>query len=354
MFLDEITYIDDWNLLLKELMEQGEFTVIASGSNPIQIKSMAERLPGRGIEGNEYYFNPLSFKGFVRALVKLEDKINDKYIVKALKDVKGINVNFSAIKSSAEELFPYYNELERLFYVYLITGGFPNAITDYIKNYSVSNETYETLIRVILGTLAKNGKSDDIAREIMASVLSLGATRTDFITIAKDQNLHHNTVRDYLGLLENSRLIFILNAWDVSKKRHAGRKQKKVVFQSPLIPIALHIYLKGGTWEDALEYAERNMEWLVESTIASHIIWSEERPILNEKHAFAGFYYSVNECDFVMLKNDKFYGFESKYGKLKKHKYPFETLYLTKDFIEDDALPASLFLFGLKKGTGCI
>ncbi len=49
-----------------------------------------------------------------------------------------------------------------------------------------------------------------------------------------------------------------------------------------------------------------------------------------------------------------FYGFESKYGQLKKGKFPFKTVYLTKDTMGEDALPTSLFLLGLEKGAGCI
>ena len=354
LLLDEVTYMEGWHLLLKELMEQGDFTVIATGSNPMQIKSMSERMPGRGIEGNEYYFNPLSFREFIRALVKIKDKIVSRHLLKVLKAVESLNTHFTPIEASAEKLFPYYNELETLFYVYLHTGGFPNAIINYIKNDRISYETYETLMRVILGTLAKNGKSDDIAREIMANILSIGASRTDFVSIARDLGLHHNTVRDYLGLLESLRLIYVLSAWDISKKRHAVRKQKKVIFQSPLVPAALHVYLRGGAWEEAQEFVEKNTEWLVEDTISSHIIWTEERPVIKEKGSFAGFYYSTSECDFVMQKNGKFYGFESKYGRLKESKYPFEILYLTKDSMKENAVPASLFLFGLEKGKGCI
>lgn len=142
--------------------------------------------------------------------------------------------------------------------------------------------------------------------------------------------------------------------WDIGRKKHSVRKQKKIVFQSPLIPVALHTYLRGGGWEEAQDFIEKNIEWPVEGTIASHIIWTEERPVMGEKHTFAGFFYSKKECDFVMLKDNSFYGFESKYGKLEKARYPFKTLYLTKDTMDEDALPASLFLFGLEKGPGCI
>ena len=291
LLLDEVTYMEGWNLLLKELMERGDFTVIATGSNPIQIKDMVERLPGRGVEGNEYFFDPLSFREFVRSLVRLKRRINNRNLAKAVEEIKSIDVQFSAYSPHIQDLFPYYEEIERLFYVYTLTGGFPDAILDYLKTGKISEETYEMLMRVILGTLAKDKKSEEIARVIMEKALLLGAGRTYFISIARHVDLHHNTVRDYLGLLETSRVIYILYPWDIGRKRHSVRKQKKIVFQSPLIPVALHTYLRGSGWDEAQDFVEKNIEWLVEGVIASHIIWTEERPVMREKHSFEGFFY---------------------------------------------------------------
>ena len=39
--------------------------VMATGSSAVKIKEKAERLPGRRVEGNEYYFKPLTFREFV-------------------------------------------------------------------------------------------------------------------------------------------------------------------------------------------------------------------------------------------------------------------------------------------------
>ncbi|MFO7991595.1 MAG: hypothetical protein R6U61_04770 [Thermoplasmata archaeon] len=55
-----------------------------------------------------------------------------------------------------------------------------------------------------------------------------------------------------------------------------------------------------------------------------------------------------------MLKDGEFHGFESHYGKLKKKKYPFKTTYLTKDLMDEESIPASLFLYGLEKSNYCI
>ena len=354
LLLDEVTNMADWNLLLKELMEQGEFTVVATGSNPADIGNMTERLPGRGIEGNELYFNPLSFREFVRALVKLEHRISDEFLLKAVRILRDVDTRFSPFSPDVDPLFPYYEELERLFFVYILTGGFPNAIQDYLKSGRVSEETYEMLLRMLLGTLSRNKKSEETARRVMQEISAVGTGRTDYITMAGNTGIHHNTVRDYLELLERARITYTLFPWNLDKKAHAPKKQKKIVFQSPIIPTSIPLHLWGGGWEDVQEYVDKNMEYLVEDVIAAHLIWTEERPVLREQHSFAGYYYDQHECDFVFLKGGEFRGFESHYGKLKRAKYPFKTLYLTKDVMDEDAVPTSLFLYGLEKGPGSL
>jgi len=46
---DEITYHNNWNILLKELAETTDLTIIATGSNPVKIRGKKERLPGRKV-----------------------------------------------------------------------------------------------------------------------------------------------------------------------------------------------------------------------------------------------------------------------------------------------------------------
>ena len=86
----------------------------------------------------------------------------------------------------------------------------------------------------------------------------------------------------------------------------------------------------------------------------SHIIQSIEKPVVREKHSFAGFYYDSNECDLLIRENNGFYGFEVKYGRVKKHRYPFKVSYITRDTIGEDLYPASLFLLGVEKSEKII
>jgi len=353
VIFDEITYHNNWNILLKELAETTDLTIIATGSNPVKIKEKKERLPGRKIEENEYFLNPLSFREYINNIVDLKDKLENSDVRKFANKIKKFD-NFSTVNPNIEEMIPYFDDLEPLFYSYILTGGFPDAIIEYFKKGRIPERTYEMMIRLFLGVLSKENKSEEIGRQIMEKILNSMGSRLDFITIASDIGIHHNTVREYIELLENSRIIYLLPAWDVNKKRYALRKQKKIIFQSSMIPQALHQYITGCSYDDIMDFVDKNLEIIVEHLTSSHIIQSLEKPLVKERHAFAGFYYDNKECDLVISKDKKFYGYEIKYGKLKKEKYPFITSYITKDVIDENTYPVSLFLAGLEKSEKSI
>lgn len=355
LFLDEITYVQDWQFLLKELMEDGGITIVATGSNPLQMKKRTERLPGRGVEGNEYYFNPFSFREFVLALDGKELGMLGGSLADAVRTIVDMDIGFDITKPQIEKLIPYYEDLERLFYYYNLTGGFPRATVDLLTAGKIEQDTYESIIRMVLGTISKEGKDERTAQALLERLLITNSSRTDYSTLGKSIDVHHTTVKDYIGMLEDSRILFQLLAWDLSNSRHSIRKQKKMIFQSSLIPIALHIYLRGGDWKDAQIFYDQNQEWIVENLVSAQMIWSMEQPLMREAHSFSGFHYNRKECDLVILDRDgSFYGFESKYGKLEKAKMPFKTIYLTKSEMDQDSLPVSLYLMGIKKSKWCL
>ncbi len=355
LLLDEITFMDGWNLLLKEVMEEGSFTVVATGSNPVGIKHSTERLPGRGIEGNEYYFDPLLFREFIFAIKEAPEEIIHPSMLKVVRSLPDADLHFPVDSPDVDGILPFYEEIERAFHHYLLTGGFPNAIISLFLDGKVDPEIYETVIRMTLGLISKEGRKESIARSILERLLTIETNRVDFQTIGKGDDIHHNTVRDYLDLLEDGRILFVLHQWDLANKRIKRAKGKKIIFQSSLFPIAFNNYIKGGEWQQAQEFLDENKEWLVEGTVGSHVVWTMERPLMKEKHSFAGFYSGKNECDLViMIGNERAVGFETKYGDLKKADNPFPVIYLTKEEIGVNAIPVSLFLFGLEKGNWSI
>jgi uncharacterized protein len=350
LLLDEVTYLPDWHLLLKELHETKDITIVATGSDAIQLKAKTERLPGRGVEGNEYYFDPLSFREFVAALEKAKHKLKNAQLKKALDDIAQMpKVKHLVSSPLVDDIYPFYEPLERLFYAYLYTVGFPLALRDYINTEEISELTYETLVRTCLGSLSKQGRSEATGRNIMEKLLAGMGGRTDYISIADNINVHHATVKDHIEILDGSRIMYTFHCWDLQSRSLAPKKQKKFVFQSPILCAALHRFLTGGGWDDTVDFVDKNMEGLVEAVVMSHIVWNQERPLMKEQDSFSGFYYGKKECDCVIMTPRDFQGFEVKYGKVERSQFPFPVIYISKDALGPDTVPASLFLYGLEK-----
>jgi len=121
--LDEITSVDDWNLELKYLADRGILrtgSVLATGSNAGKLKEKGELRPGRGIEGNEYYVKPLSFREFVLQSAEFlsrhvpQDEL--KVTLESLKtELSSLTLDLDSeldeIAGTIEKVLPFSNEL---------------------------------------------------------------------------------------------------------------------------------------------------------------------------------------------------------------------------------------------------
>ncbi len=86
LFIDEITAIDNWELALKRLADQGKLTrilVITTGSKASDLRRGSERLPGRKgkLSRTNYLFTPVSYREFKNHCgQKLGDKTLSAYL----------------------------------------------------------------------------------------------------------------------------------------------------------------------------------------------------------------------------------------------------------------------------------
>ena len=355
VFLDEITYLKDWQLALKNIAESpwiDELIIVATGSSPILLKRGGERLPGRRVEGNEFYMKPLTFREFVLNFIEKYFPYPDT-LKKLKKEV--LNTHIVLTKSLApqfSQIIPFAEELTMLLNIYLITGGFPEAILQYLADGRVSEKTIELFVRLILGEITKMDKSEHIALRILRYIIDHLAQRVSIHKIAQECGVHHATVQEYLELMQETFLIHVLDSWDLSKKTPAQRKQKKIIVCDPFIHHALFVYLAGCTWEDALEIIEKRKPQLVECVVISHLVQTMEIPYVREWWSFLGYYYNKREIDVIMKIRNQLFGFEVKYEeKFTPKRYPIPVKFLTKyEFsVKDDIIPVPLFLVGLKK-----
>ena len=292
IFLDEITAIKDWNLELKYLWDSGitkRAKIVATGSSGAILRKKGELLPGRGLEGNEYYLKPLSFREFVlQTLDYIKNHAETRDFQNALGRLKVVLERVSIdMKSDLNEMYdvvnaiiPFKKELEYLFRIYLITGGFPGVINDHLrkmfvrKRELINSTLAETFVRNVLGDVIKQGRQETFARQLLKEIIDKYGTRYSFSKLARDIETTHVTAIDYLELLEESFILTVLHAYDFNKQDIKFKGGKKVYFQDPFIFHALKSSLSGREVNDVITENLENEESLNDSSFSRSVSYT--------------------------------------------------------------------------------
>lgn len=340
IFLDEITYVIDWQIELKNLYDIGLLAnaiTVVTGSSSSVIKERMEYLPGRGIEGNEYILKPLSFREFVlqishseyaRHLITKDPEKRHalKNLPKKLKHLAiSLEENKVELKNIFHKIYPFTEELKILLNLYLLTGGFPKVINSYLRNIekenkNIENSLYEEIINYILGDIVKVDKKQEIARQILISTLRRICSKFSYITLSKEieDGIHHQTLISYIYILEDSFILQTLHPYDFDKKGERVKGNKKLYFLDPFILHAVNSMISGREGFDlAQEYLEKeeNAAKLIQCIVASHLTRLKEIPKMREPITFLWSYYNRRgkEIDFIYRKKEKYLGIEVKY-----------------------------------------
>lgn len=198
LFIDEIQNIKGFEETVNAYREEGDYSIFMTGSNGYLLSGeLATKLTGRYIE---FEMTTLSF---------------DEYL--GMKKFLGKSVD---------------SDIEREFINYILEGGFPLAIKyDDFENKrlyvnSVIDEIYDKDIR-------KNNKirKKDVFKKIQTYIINnFGATTSvnsicDYLRKNGD-NVSKITVYNYLNILENAKIIFKCERFDMKSKRSLNGEEK--------------------------------------------------------------------------------------------------------------------------------
>lgn len=335
MFLDEITAIKDWNLELKYLCDSGitkRANIIATGSSGVVLRKKGELLPGRGLEGNEYYLKPLSFREFILQTIdhirghgetrEFHDAL--RRLKKALEKISmSMELSINEMYRLLNAIIPFKKELEYFLRIYLITGGFPGVINNHLrkrfakKREFIDSALVETFVRNVLGDISKQGRQETYARQLLKEIIEKYGTKYSFSKLAKDIDTTHVTAIDYLELLEGSFVLTVLHAYDFNKKDIKFKGAKKVYFQDPFIFYSLKSFLSGTDVNNVIAEVfeeEETLSKIIEGIVTTHLTVTQEIPLMKEPRTFLWFYYDARrEIDNVVRVNKSFVAVETKY-----------------------------------------
>jgi len=322
VFLDEVTQIPDWELALKFILEtklSRKKLLIATGSNALLLKKGSERLPGRNISTE--LFLPLSFREFLL-------KFGSEELRKRLERI-GLSeiTNLSTINWSSSQLSVFSDEVESKFNIYLKSGGYLRAIYELLEKNKISEETYETYIKWILGDLSRLDRKEHIFKSVLMGIIKNYGNKFSLHSIAKDTEIKsHISVSDYLEVLQSLLLINQLYQLDYNKKIPVFRKEKKNYFIDPFLFSVCMGYTKGR-YQD---YSAENKAALIEG-IVCECLTRLVRVNLDASSSL-WFYIKKKETDFVINPNKGLIGIELKWQN-KANKSDFNNLGLFKNRI---------------------
>jgi predicted AAA+ superfamily ATPase len=213
IFLDEISFVQDWQRTIKEFADMGRFkkvTLVLTGSNILDIKYSSERLPGR--RGKILYPDvemlPLNFEEFLSVVAP---------------DLKQMDY---------EEVYSlHFPELRKLFEDYLLTGGFLVNINNFYEKKFIPDYLYQMYISWIEGDLHKAGKSENVALKIFERLFIHLSSPVSYYKLARESGVaSHVTVHDYLDILEKMFVLFATEHFSINQKKVESKKNRKVYF----------------------------------------------------------------------------------------------------------------------------
>ncbi|MCD4736325.1 MAG: ATP-binding protein [Bacteroidales bacterium] len=195
-YFGEIQNIACWERFVRRLYDEGN-KIIITGSNAMMLsKEMGTHLTGRNIKTELF---PFSFAEYLR-FKKIEiDK----------------NTFYSGLKTAT---------VKKAYGEYISTGGFPEFMKTGNLNYL--QNIYENILYkdVIVRHKIRNEKT---IAELSHFLMSNIAREFSFTSLRKILGLANAvTVKEYIGYLENSYLLFSINKFDYSIRKQLVNKKK--------------------------------------------------------------------------------------------------------------------------------
>ncbi len=392
LLLDEIQGVIGWEEVLKNLFDSGllkNVVTVVTGSIAHLLKT--DTLPGRGTEGNIYLIKTLNFSDVVKTLLQndkshpirgytktaawinqpLLDTEVDELRNKIEENAIDLSEDIKDIYKKINNLFPFLPLINKLFLIYLHTGGYPLSINDYFKNEgnkkfgeiedSVYNEIYLYLKNDAAMISGKALGDPSYAAKVIEANLKYLGIKTSFSKASRQIGMNKTTFMNYSNRLENSYAFINLNGL---KRGIEPTETKKTFFSD----IFMHYSAKAASTgksgqvitDEILNSSEVGV--IVEEAVAAHLSKIREIEPMVMYNTYLGFYYENEEIDFVYKStNGKILGVEVKYQNevstqdVKKSKGIHQYIIVTKNTFDliDDVLfiPAPLFLLLLKKSS---
>jgi predicted AAA+ superfamily ATPase len=204
ILLDEVSFVSHWDRAIKHEVDLGHHHIIMiTGSHSHDLKKGSDQMPGRFDDGGEFSLLPMRFDEFYECRMAAGWATDDRL-----------------------------KELELFFKI----GGFPTALAEAGPTGNFPKKAMDTYWKWLVGDIIKLGKQESYLKEIMIQLAACMQTPISFQTLAKKTTIgSHNTVQDYISVLNSCFALKELHAVDIDTGAYRFKKDRKFYFTDPLI-----------------------------------------------------------------------------------------------------------------------
>ncbi len=237
VFLDEITHVQDWQVVLKRYYDLGGIKFFVSGSSGIFLKKSKESLAGRIYE---FELFPLSFKEYL-----------------------------SLKKIPFQDLTIYRQALKQELPLYLYGGAFPEMATETDQE-KVRRYVRSIVEKIIFYDIPQVYKVDEpaVLFQIFESIAHNPGNLIEYTTLASTFRITYQTVSKYVGYLERAFLLRLLYNFRGSPLARA-RKAKKAYLTTPTLAAAF------ASEEELRSLLPQLVENLAVTHLGARFFWRE-------------------------------------------------------------------------------
>ena len=284
IFLDEVTSVRDWQKGIKWLVDGDRLkncTVMATGSQAINIRNSTELMPGRrGVINDSYdkVLLPMKFSEYATlASQNIRDLIHDNnlFLSQNRKTIFTKLLNLE-VDESLDNLQAHQNELNELLNEYMLTGGIPRIIDEKVKTGIIDEHLYMTYLETITGEWNRMTKNETLLKQFCGAIIKSQGSNTSWSNISKNAEVGSpNTASDYADILKDLFALSIIQKYRIDSKIPMIKKEKKIYFRDPYF---LHIFNGWMSAKDSfttsLDYIheEVNQGRIIEGITADHLI----------------------------------------------------------------------------------
>ena len=378
IFLDEISNVAKWQLGIKKLWDMGKLkncTIIATGSHSIDLRHATEKLPGRRgktTQPLDKIMPTITFSEYVESVNNdLQKEIKSRHLYYPIDRAEIIKKLFRGeALDEFVELSSYHKELEMHMKDYLITGGMPSSIDEFLQHGSISEDTYSMYLDAITGDLNRENREDSYLRQLAPNIINDIGNPTSWQALKRNSDIgSHHTVEQFVQTLTDMFVLYFYYKYDASKSSANFSSEKKIYFHDPFFFHTLHGWIEQkDPFDLSLEYLSNpeHFSRLLECVVGEHMIrlgFNLTSTKLTFDYHHAVFYWrnkNGREVDFIMkdhgiaipieLKYQKSIKSEDKYSLIdfRKVSNSKHSLLLTKNKLDVSSdpilIPTSLFL----------